>query len=127
MPAPNNVPLDRSSHVIVVDPDGGVRRVIALVLDEIECKTVGVPDAEAALDLLDDEDPALILAEVRLPGMNGSELGEKLRERHGFRPCFVLMSAYPRPPHGAEDYFLQKPLRFDRLLDITKAAIADKH
>lgn len=127
MPAPYRARASDPSHVIVIDPDGGVRRVVALVLDEIKCKTVGVPDAESALEILDEEDPALILAEVRLPGMSGSELGEQLRDRNGFRPCFVLMSAYPRPRHGAEDYFLEKPLRFDRLLDITKAAITEKN
>lgn len=125
-PAPNTAPPADASRVIVVDPDGGVRRVIALVLDELDCTTVGVPDAETALELLEGDDPALIVSEVRLPGMTGPALAETLRERDGSHPCFVLMSAYPRPPRGAEDYFLQKPLRFDRLLDITRSAMAER-
>lgn len=71
-----------------------------------------------------ENDPEMVLAEVRLPGMSGPELASHIRETGHDQTRIVLMSAYPRPPAGAEDYFLYKPIRFERLLEIADAAIA---
>jgi CheY-like chemotaxis protein len=115
---------DRPGSVLVVDSDAGVCRVIALVLQEVGCETRAAHDAETALQLVDEFDPDLVIAEVFLPEASGPELAREIRERGHPDTRVVLMSAYPRPPVGAEDYFLQKPLRFERLLDIARAATA---
>jgi two-component system nitrogen regulation response regulator NtrX len=112
----------RPGSVLVVDSDAGVCRVIALVLQEVGCETRAAHDAESALELVDALDPDLVIAEVRLPAASGSELAREIREHGHPDTRVVLMSAYPRPPMGAEDYFLQKPLRFERLLDIARSA-----
>ena len=110
--------------VLVVDSDAGVCRVIALVLQEVGCETRAAYDAETALDLVDRFNPDLVIAEVRLPHVSGTELAAEIREHGHPDTRVVLMSAYPRPPIGAEDHFLQKPLHFERLLDIARAATA---
>lgn len=109
--------------VLIVDSDASVCRVIALVLQEVDCQTYAAHSAEAALQLADVLRPALIIAEVRLPLRSGDEFAQLLRERGHVDARVVLMSAYPRPPAGAEDHFLQKPLRFDRLLDIAREVL----
>ena len=113
---------DRPGSVLVVDSDAGVCRVIALVLQEVGCETRAAHDAETALELVDELDPDLVIAEVFLPEASGPDLAREIREHGHADTRVVLMSAYPRPPMGAEDYFLQKPLRFERLLDIARAA-----
>lgn len=122
MAGPAIAAAGRPGAVLVVDSDPGVCRVIALVLQEVGCETRAAYDAESALQLLDEFEPDLVVAEVRLPAASGSELASRIRDRGQLDMKVVLMSAYPRPPVGAEDYFLQKPLRFDRLLDIARAA-----
>jgi CheY-like chemotaxis protein len=111
--------------VLIVDPDASVCRVIALVLQEVGCQTYAAHSAEAALQLADEVRPALVIAEVRLPLGTGDQLARLLRERGHVEARVVLMSAYPRPPAGAEDHFLQKPLRFDQLLDIAREVLID--
>ncbi len=118
------VTASRPGSVLVVDSDPGVCRVIALVLQEVACETRAAYDAETALTMLDEFEPDLVIAEVRLPEASGSELASLIRVRGRPDVKVILMSAYPRPPVGAEDYFLQKPLRFDRLLDIARTATA---
>jgi CheY-like chemotaxis protein len=110
--------------ILVVDGDSAVCRVIALMLQEVDCDVVSAPDGETALALVAERPPRMVVAEVRLHGMPGDELARHLRLRADPEMTVVLMSAYPRPPHGAEDEFLQKPLRFDRLIALAREAVA---
>ena len=110
--------------ILVVDGDSAVCRVISLMLQEVDCEVVSAADGEAALDAVAQNEPCMVIAEVRLAGMPGDELARHLRLRANPDMTVVLMSAYPRPPHGAEDEFLQKPLRFDRLIALAREAVA---
>ena len=120
--SPPKTTRQRGSDVLVVDPDAGVRRVITLVLQEVGCVTHTAPDAETALKLMDEVDPVLVVAEVRLPQMGGVELVKRIRERDAPAPRVLLMSAYPRPAE-ARVPFMPKPLRFDELLEIAREAM----
>lgn len=114
---------DRPS-VLIVDGDAGIRRVLDYVLRDLDCEILLAADGETAIETIDAEDPEMVLAEVRLPGISGPELASRIREHGHTTTRVVLMSAYPRPPLGAEDQFLYKPIRFERLLEIASSAIA---
>lgn len=107
-----------NAAVLIVDGDAGIRRVLDYILRDLDCTILLAPDAETAIETIDAEDPDMVLAEVRLPGISGPELATQIREHGHPDTRIVLMSAYPRPPHGAEDQFLYKPIRFERLLEI---------
>jgi len=66
-------------------------------------------------------EPKLVLADVRLEDESGQELATALAVRGGWRPRIALMSAYPRPRRGNEDFFITKPIEFDRLLHLVEA------
>lgn len=104
--------------VLVVDSDPALRRIVRLVLEGAgwHCLTAG--DEESALALVARERPKLVLAEVRLESGNGPDLARRIAQSGGWRPRIALMSAYPRPRAGVEDFFLAKPLSFDRLLSL---------
>jgi len=110
--------------VLIVDGDPGIRRVLDYVLRDLDCEILLAPDGESAIETIDAEDPDMVLAEVRLPGISGPELASRIREHGHPNTRIVLMSAYPRPPAGAEDQFLYKPIRFERLIEIANSAIA---
>jgi CheY-like chemotaxis protein len=108
--------------VLVVDSDAALRRVVRLVLEEAGWRTLTAPDTESAEELVRAERPKLVLAEVRLTGdETGQELARRFAKDGGWRPRVALMSAYPRPRRGYEDYFLSKPLEFDRLIKILES------
>ena len=117
------VPPGARPAVLIVDPDSGVRRMLAMLLNDAGCDVIGVSDADAALDVARSQQPALVLAEVRLPGLSGSALANALRSEAAPAARIVLMSAYPRPPRADEDEFLQKPLQLDRLAAIVAEAV----
>lgn len=114
---------DGAADVLVVDPDRGVCRVIALMLREVGATTVSANDGVTGLELARHHRPALLIVETHLPEMTGSQFTRRLRDLGHADARIILMSIYPRPPIGAEDHFLQKPLPFDRLLDIARECV----
>ena len=95
-----------------------MRRIVILVLEDAGFHCLGCSSAEDAETIVAESHPALVLAEVRLGDVSGQELAERLALHATSRPWFALMSAYPRPAPGFEDYFLSKPLEFDQLIGL---------
>jgi CheY-like chemotaxis protein len=118
--APPSPASGAAADAVVVDPDSSVCRVIALMLREVGATAVCANDGVKALELAQQHRPALLIAETRLPDMTGTDFTRRLRDLGHVDARVILMSIFPRPPIGAEDHFLQKPLRFERLLEIAR-------
>lgn len=121
--------VDRSGMVIcVVDDDAVVRESLKLL---IEMQGVQVRDYGSCQDFLDDAralDCACLVLDVRLPGISGLQLQERLRERQEVPPI-IFISGHADVPMavqamraGALD-FLQKPFPEQVLLDRIEQAI----
>jgi RNA polymerase sigma factor (sigma-70 family) len=88
------------------------------------------PSAQDLLDRLpNDNTPSCILLDVRLPGMSGPELQERLIELGSTLPI-IFLTGYSDIPTtvrtikaGGED-FLIKPVSSEQLLEAVKRAIA---
>lgn len=121
--------ISRASTVIcVVDDDAVVRESLKLL---IEMQGVKVLDYGNCQDYLADEqalDCACLVLDVRLPGISGLQLQERLRERPDIPPI-IFISGHADVPTavqamraGALD-FLQKPFPEQILLDRIEQAI----
>jgi CheY-like chemotaxis protein len=106
--------------VLIVDSDPAVRRILRLVLEGAGVSCVACANAHDAVSMVGTYEPKLVLAEVRLEEEGGQELAKALATSKGWRPRIALMSAYPRPRRGHEDFFLKKPIEFDRLLQLVE-------
>ncbi len=112
--------------VVVVDADPATRRVVRLVLEGAGWSCFTAADISTAEALVAEHLPKLLITEVQLEGAeSGMELARKVASAGGWRPRIALMSAYPRPQRGFEDYFLRKPLEFDQLLHILELIEAE--
>jgi len=113
--------------VFVVDDDAAVRDSLRLLL-----KSVGLPVEvfESAQDFLDagrDDRPGCLVLDIRMPGMSGLELQQKLNERHSILPIIFITDTATcrwrsRPCSRAVD-FIQKPFRDQDLLDRINQAL----
>ena len=74
---------ERSANVLVVDDDPEVRDFLADALSELGHRVHCCDGAEAALDRLRSDRPDLIMIDFAMPGMNGAQLAQAVRERHG--------------------------------------------
>jgi two-component system NtrC family response regulator len=89
---------DRNVHgkarVLIVDDEFHVARSAAKVLSQAgyECETC--PNVEAALKVLEHEGADVIIADMRMPGMDGMEL---LKKVHSKDPDMAVVLSVPLP------------------------------
>lgn len=67
--------------VLVVDDEAAIVDSIVEYLSAFDLSAVGVGTAEAALERLDELDPAVVVLDVNLPGMNGFRFTRQVRTR----------------------------------------------
>jgi DNA-binding NtrC family response regulator len=107
----------RKSHVLVVDDEELYRRSLERILTRVGHEVLEARDAAEALALAASQSVDLVLADVRMPGINGLELVRQLHEMHPDLPCIVV-TGYGGPEQSIEAlragafWFLEKP--FDR-------------
>ncbi|HSM08648.1 MAG TPA: sigma-54 dependent transcriptional regulator [Gemmatimonadota bacterium] len=108
-------------RILVIEDDAGLRRTVSLVLEgeDYEVETAG--DGASGLEKAAEWNPELILADVRMPGMDGLEFVDRYSEDGG-SASIIIMTAYGNPEtaidairRGAYDY-IDKPFTPDALL-----------
>lgn len=120
---PGSIQSERGP-VLILDSDPAVRRVVRLVLEGAGFACFAVATVEDARRLVAEHRPALVLADsFDASSFQGGLAGAF--EADGWRPAIALMSSGPRPGRGSEDYFIRKPIEFDRLLDLLDAIERD--
>ncbi len=110
-------PARREGAVLVVDDEPSVLRVVSAMLEEAGFTVLPACSAEEAIDILErlDQPPTLLLTDLVLPGMNGRELGLRLRERHPTTPVLYMSGfadtmIFRREEMGALEAYMEKPV-----------------
>jgi CheY-like chemotaxis protein len=115
-------PVRSSKTILLVEDEAPVREITALLLVSLGYKVKEASSGEEALRLAQGnrEKIDLLMTDVLMPGMSGSELAEVLRARDaGLKVLFL--SGHSRDTvvrHGVvhtEVAFLQKPFTLDAL------------
>jgi DNA-binding NtrC family response regulator len=117
-----------AKQVLIVDDDKLMRSFLSQALERNGFRIAAEPSAEAALGTASDLVPDLALLDVRLGGMDGIALLERLRER--FPECaFIVMTAHgsietaiSAMKAGATD-FLVKPFNVETLEVVVDKAL----
>jgi DNA-binding NtrC family response regulator len=106
--------------ILVVDDEKNTREALSKILREDGYDVIAAADGYQAMNVVARDMPDLILADLKMPGMDGIELLSRTRLK-GFDVPFVLMTAYGTVEtaveamrKGAEDY-LTKPVNMDEL------------
>lgn len=84
----------KNNTILVVDDEHFMRESIADFLKEYGYKVITSPDATDALNIIQSNNSIdIILSDIRMPGVSGIELLEKI---HSFSPekPVILMTAY---------------------------------
>ncbi len=110
-----------TGRILVVDDEANARLALADLLKEEGYKIDTAADAFKALGKMQSFAPHLVLTDLKMPGMDGIELMEKIHS--GPSPVAVVVmtafgaveSAVSAMRKGASDY-LVKPINFDELL-----------
>lgn len=117
--------------VFIVDDDQAVARSLRWLIETVRVKVETFSSAQAFLDGYDSSQPGCLVLDVRMPGMSGLDLQERLAAQRIHVPIIFITGhgdvqmAVRAVQSGAFD-FVEKPFNDQDLLDrIQKAIIFD--
>ena len=82
-----------AKKIVIVDDDENIRKTFSLLLGE-KYRVSSLKDSREALSKLKNTRADLIIADYKLPYLNGMDLIEKLREQ-GFKGDAILSTSHP--------------------------------
>ena len=122
-----SVVASTSSRILIVDDDHAQRSLLETFLQSQGFPTHQAASGEAALQLLLEEKFALMISDVRMPGMSGLETLRRVRQKHPDLPVLLvtafadIRSAVTAMRDGAVNY-LAKPIDLDELIATVRRA-----
>lgn len=119
----------QKSRVLIVDDEAGIRTILSALLTKNGYDVQAAECGQSALELFDRVVPAVVLLDVKMPGLDGMQVMERLmcQTETDFRIIMMtahgeIRSAVEAMKKGAFDY-LQKPFDNDELLAIIARAV----
>jgi DNA-binding NtrC family response regulator len=133
--SPESAPaVDAASvlHILVVDDEPGICQLLREALTRHGHHVAAFSRAEEAIAGAAEEDYAVVLLDVMMPGMDGQQTLASLRA-HLPRATFVMMTGYPDSELATSCLddgamlCLPKPVRISGLLDLIAGIAAERH
>ncbi len=114
--------------ILIVDDEFDILSALKMIFALEQYQVLTASNGRAALHVLTDNQPDLILTDWMMPEMDGTELCRLVKADSAIAHIpIVMMSAAPRAPDGDVywDKFLRKPVEIDLLLALVKSYIPD--
>ena len=118
-------------RILVIDDEAAIRDSLRMTLEYEGYEFLGAATGQEGLALAEREAPDLVLLDVKMPGMDGLEVLERLRNMHETTPVVMISghgttsTAVEATKKGAFD-FIDKPFESDKLLVTLKNAIQQR-
>ena len=120
------------TRILVVDDDDNLRWVVQTQLEDAGYEVDTAADGAAALTAIQASRPSLVLTDLKMPGISGLELLEKIRADEPDLPVIMMtafgtiQNAVGAVKSGAYDY-LTKPIDHDELILAIRRALDHTH
>ena len=119
---------ERTTIIAIVDDDPAVRRGTSGLLKSLGFSAIEFSSAEEFLNSGRAQDISCVITDVRMPGMSGIDLQDRLIAA-GHKIPIIFMTAFPeeraktRAIKAGAFGFLTKPFAQDALLDCVNSAL----
>jgi two-component system, NtrC family, nitrogen regulation response regulator NtrX len=119
------------SRILVIDDEAAIRDSLKMTLEYEGYEFAGAATGQEGLALVEREAPDLVLLDVKMPGMDGLEVLERLRSMNETLPVVVvsghgtISTAVEATKKGAFD-FIEKPFASERILVVLRNALAQR-
>lgn len=122
--------MNPSAAILIVDDEPDLLENIGLALEVEDYRVFTATDGHQALAILEDHSIDLILADIAMPGMNGYQLYDRVRENPAWMTTpFIFLTARSMDSDirygkemGVDDY-LTKPIRAGDLLAVVRGKL----
>ena len=117
--------IPKKGTVYVVDDDEAVRDSLQWLLEGKDYRVKCFDSSESFLSRFDPREVACLIADIRMGGMTGMELQERLIERQSPLPI-VFITGHGDVPMAVESMkkgaldFIQKPFKEDQLVTLVE-------
>jgi two-component system, NtrC family, nitrogen regulation response regulator GlnG len=119
---------EKMKPVWIIDDDKSIRWVIEKALSREGIVFKSFSTAQEAMDALDDDDPQVVISDIRMPGASGLDFMQRLKKKLPATPIIImtaysdLESAVAAFQGGAFEY-LPKPFDVDHAVELIRRAI----
>lgn len=125
--------ISKDCIVWIVDDDRSIRWVLEKTLKKVDINTLSFEHADDIIKQLNQcskaEKPDTIISDIRMPGLDGLSLMQKIKEKHADLPIIIMTahsdldSAVSAYEGGAFEY-LPKPFDTNEALELVQRALS---
>ena len=107
------------SLILVVDDEPDIQNALEMILVLEGYEVITAFDGEEGLRLAAEKQPDLIISDIMMPRMNGTEMCQRLRQDPKTRDIPIIASSSIEPLVDSHDWdlFLRKTADLDELLN----------
>src|SRR5256885_13577586 len=111
------------ANILIIDDEADMRFAIRMLLERTGHSVVEAGDGDAALGKLSEDGIDLVLLDMRLPGMDGIQILQKIREKRQDVPV-IMVTGYGNVELADQalqmgaDHYLSKPFHNKELVDL---------
>ena len=123
-------PPARMKPIWIVDDDQSIRFVLEKALTREEFAVRSFTNSRDVLAALEDDEPQVLVSDIRMPGGSGIDLLNKIKAKHRELPVIIMTaysdldSAVSAFQGGAFDY-LPKPFDVPKAVDLIRRAVEE--
>ena len=100
-------------RLLLVDDEEGIRKVLGITLSDAGYKVFLAKNGEEALNIFRKENPPIVLTDIKMPGMDGIELLQKIKHENPDTEVIMITG------HGDMDLAI-KSLKYQAIDFVTK-------
>jgi two-component system, NtrC family, response regulator len=122
----------KRNQILVADDDESLRRVTQMQLEELGYEVITAGDGSSALVRLSETRPALVITDLKMPGLSGLELLKQIRAEHPETTVIMITAfgtvatAVEAMKAGAYDY-ITKPIDYEQPALVVNRAMQYHH
>ena len=117
-------------HIMVLEDEPLTLRLLRAELEPAGFRVTSVENGTAALEIVENDPPDLVVCDIVVPGIDGIQLVTQLRREHNYTAPILVVSAHADEKHrraakdAGADAFLAKPVERLELLARVKELLS---
>lgn len=108
--------MAKKNKVLIVDDNPNMAALLSEMLDVLSLSSTVSTDGESALRLVESDEYAVVVTDLKMPKMSGTQLLRAIKERRPDLPVVVISgynigSTESKLVEGLADGFINKPFK----------------